>query len=227
MKSVYVGFVGLLLTSCAQVQKDYGYMATQNYQSRPRLTQSLVSSNEALNEASIQKILTSKVALPKAINLAVIRLSDSDDGVDFQTVDREVADQFYNKSNWGGRVQSVIPVPLLMLARPVTLNSIRQAAVLLQVDAIVIIKPVSYGNSQVQWFEKDKAKGITSLEVLLLDTRTSVVPFTSLVTETAEVTKETNDYETYELVKRAKKASETKALLQVAPAVQKFISKTM
>jgi hypothetical protein len=121
----------------------------------------------------------------------------------------------------------VIPVPQVMIAKPVTLTGLRQAAVLLQADALLIIKPISYGDWKYQWFENEKAKGITSLEVLLLDTRTSVVPYTSVITETAELTKEKSDYSNYELMTRAKKASETKALLQVAPAVQKFINKAM
>jgi hypothetical protein len=114
-----------------------------------------------------------------------------------------------------------------MLAKPVTLSSLRQAAVLLQADALIIVKPASYGDWKYQWFEENKAKGITSLEVVLLDTRTSVVPYTSLVTETVEILKEKSDYSDDELMIRAKKASEKKALLQVGPSVQKFISKAM
>lgn len=114
-----------------------------------------------------------------------------------------------------------------MLAKPVTLTSLRQAAVLLQADALLIVKPMSYGDYKFQIFDDNKAKGVTSLEVLLLDTRTSVVPFTSVITETAELTKAKADYSDHELMARAKMASEAKALLQVAPAVQKFISQAM
>lgn len=220
---VSVGLVG-----CASVQKDYDHMAAPDYQKKPQLRQSLINGSEPLSEAAVQKILSSKVALPKSVNLAIVRLSDSSNELDFQTIDQEIADKFYNKANWGGRVQSITPVPQVMIAKPVTLTSLRQAAALLQADALLIIKPVSYGDWKFQWFEKDKAKGITSLEVLLLDTRTSVVPFTQVITETAEVSKDKeSDYSNYELMSRAKKASEAKALLQVAPAVQKFISKTM
>lgn len=218
----------LMLVGCAAVQKDYDHMASPDYQRKPQLRQSLVSGSEPLSEAVVQKILSSRVALPKVVNLAVVRLADSNNELDFQTIDQETADKFYNKANWGHRVQSITPVPQVMIAKPVTLSSLRQAAVLLQADALLIVKPVSYGDSKFQWFDKDKAKGITSLEVLLLDTRTSVVPFTAVITETAEITKnKETDYSHHAFLSRAKKASEAKALLQVAPAVQKFISKTM
>ncbi len=215
------------LVGCSSVSKDYGYMTGADYQKRPQLRQSLLDSSGALNETAVQKILTSKVALPKTVNLAIVRLSESSDGLDFQMIDQEIAEKFYNKANWGPRVQSVIPVPQVMIAKPATLTSLRQAAALLQADALLIIKPVSYSDFKFQWFEDDKAKGITSLEVLLLDTRTSVVPYTSIVTETAELAKDKSDYSQYELLSRAKKASEAKALMQVAPALQKFMSKTI
>ena len=212
-----------LMVGCAAAQKNYDHMSSNDYQSRPQLRQSLVNPNEALNEATVQKILSSRVSLPKAVNLAIVRLSDSSDGLDVQLIDQDIADKFYARANWGSRVQSVTPMPQVMIARPATLASLRQAAVLLQADALLIIKPASYADWKMQFFEADKAKSITSLEVLLLDTRTSVVPFTTVVTETVEISKEGEDYNNYELIRRAKHASETKALLQVVPAVQKFL----
>ncbi len=227
MKVLKIVLVATMLAGCSMAQKNYEPMAGSNYQHRPKLTQSLVNGSEPLSEVAVQKILSSKVSFPKLINLAIVRLSDNENGFEFQTIDKEIAEQFYIKSIWGNRVQSIIPMPQVMVASPVTLSALRQAAVLLQADALVIVKPVSYSDWKFQWFDKDKAKGITSLEVLLLDTRTSVVPFTALVTETAEVTKSGSDYSDYELMTRAKKASEAKALLQVAPVVQRFITKVM
>ncbi len=225
-KLIFAGFM-FGLVGCSTAQKNYEYMQSADYQKKPLLRQSLINASEPLNETAVQKILASKVAFPKSINLAIVRLSDSYDGLDFQMIDQEIADKFYNKANWGNRVQSIIPVPQVMIAKPTTLSSLRQAAVLLQADALLIIKPMSYSDWKFQWFENDKAKGTTSLEVLLLDTRTSVVPYTSIVTETSEILKDKADYDNHELMDRAKKASENKALLQVAPAVQKFMTKAM
>lgn len=214
----------LIVTSCATAHKDYSYMNKDDYRNKPQLTESLINSSEPLNETSIQKILDSKVALPKNINLAVVRLADSESGLSFQTVDQDIADQFYKTVNWGNRVQSIIPLPQVMLAKPVTLTSLRQAAVLLQADALLIIKPISMSDWKHQWFDATKAKAQTSLELLLLDTRTSVVPYTSLISSEVEVSKNDSDYDTQELLMRAKRESEKKAFLQIPTALQKFIS---
>lgn len=212
---------------CSSIRKKYDYMSEPDYQKKTKLTQSILSGSEVLSESDIQKILISKVSFPKKISLAVVRLFDSEEGMDFQTINNEIVDQFYNKALWGVRVNTVISMPQVMVSKPVTLSSLRQAAVLLQADALVIIKPASFSDWKFQWFEENKAKGITSLEVLLLDTRTRVVPYTSLITETIEISKDKSDYNENELIARAKKASESKALLQVAPAISKFISTAM
>lgn len=214
----------LLALGCASAQKDYGHMSQAKYRSQPQLRQALLNGNEPLTEGAIQKILSSKVILPQKINLAIVRLSDSEDGIDFHVLDNELAEKFYKKENWGPRIQSLIPVPQMMLSRPVTLSGLRQAAVLLQADALLVIKPVSYVDWKFEWFENDTAKGMTSLEVLLLDSRTSVVPYTSLITETVEVVAKISDYNKYEMMNRARKSSETKAMLLIAPALHKFLS---
>ena len=223
-KLLFMG-LSLMLLGCASVNKDYSYMSENNYKNRMELTQSLIGPNDTLSEADVQRILSSKIVLPKNINLAVVRLLDSTSGADFQTIDKEMTEEFYDKKNWGGKIQSIIPVPQVMMAKPVTMKTLRQAAVLLQADLLLILKPVSYGDVKYQFFKDNKAHAVTTLEILLLDTRTSIVPYTSLITETVELGKEGTDYNDYEMMARAKKASELKALMQVAPEIQKFLLK--
>lgn len=212
-----------IATGCASASRGYDHMSTDDFQRRPQLTQSLLGSSDQFAEPAIQKILSTRVAFPRKVTLAIVRLSTSNEGLGFQKIDQELVDKFYNKENWGTRVLSVIPVPQMMIAKPATLTNLRQAAVLLQADALLIIKPVSCADWRFQWFEEDKAKATSTLEVLLLDTRTNIVPFTTLVSETVELKKEKTDYSAYETMDRVKKASELKALVQVAPAVRLFI----
>lgn len=217
--------VGILLAGCASMHKEISQSGEEEYRSRPQLHAALAT--ESLDEHTIQKILSSKVMLPKKVSLAIVRLSEYGGELNAITVDKDVASGLYRREIWGDRVQSVTPVPTVLLASPVTLKSLRQAAVLLQADALLIIKPVSSGTWKEQWFEANLAKSKTSLEVLLLDTRTSVVPFTAIVSETAEIKKGDEDYNNFDLLSRARQESEKKALLQVAPQVTEYISRVM
>ncbi len=156
-----------------------------------------------------------------------MRLNDGSESLDSQSLDNEIAEKFYEKSLWGGRVQAIVPMPQVMVAKPLTLFSLRHSAVLLQADALLIIKPVYFSNWKYKWFEENVAKGTTSVEILLMDTRTNVVPFTSVITESTEIIKSPNDYDQYELMNRAKKLSESKALLQIPKAIGQFINSSM
>ncbi len=223
-KCITITILISLLFGCASARKDYNYMAEKEYQSKPALTTSLMN-GENLTEASIQKILSSKIVLPKTLSVAVIRIADSSYGLNFQTIDNQIAEEFYKKDNWGTRVKTLIPVPQIMIASPITLSGLRQSAVILQSDLLIVVKPSSYSEWKFQWLDENKAKGITTLEVLALDTRTGIVPFSSIVTEQAEVFKSNEkDYSIYELEIRAKKESEKKALLQVTRQVSSFLS---
>ncbi|WP_413560804.1 hypothetical protein [Bdellovibrio sp. HCB209] len=214
-----------LLISCASKKYDSDF--SSEYKSRPTLSLSLTTGSEPLTEAAIHKLLSSKVSLPKKIQLAIVRITDSKDALAFQTIDKEIGEKFYDKSNWGPRVRSVVPVPQVVVATPVTLSGLRQTSALLQADALLIIKPVSYSDWKFKWFAEDKAKAITSLEVLLLDTRTGVIPYTAIVTETAEIEDSKEDYSKSELTARAQKASENKALMQIGPGVKQFIAEVL
>jgi hypothetical protein len=223
---ILIALMGLSMSACVSTQKNYEYMSDSNYQSKPGLSESLMNDDEQYSEASIQEVLNRKIVMPKKITLAVLKLNASGSGGDFQILDQEIADQFYKLTNWGKRVQSIVPIPQVMLSSQVNLKSIRQSAVRLQADAVVIIKPMSYGDWKFDFLDK-KAKGITTLEVLVLDTRTGLIPYTSLVSESAEILKAEEDFGTSEFVSRAKKTSEKRALLKVAPQVEKFLTQTL
>jgi hypothetical protein len=219
-KSTVLAIYSLFLFGCATAKKDYAYMGESEYQSKPTLTQSLLT-NDVLSEESIQKILSSKISIPKLVNIAVIRINDQN----FQTIDEQLSEQFYQKSNWGNRAKALIPIPQILVKTPISISGLRQSAVLLQADILVIVKPATYSNWKFRWLAENKAKSITTLEVLVLDTRTGIIPFTSIITDQVEMTKDKNvDYDNYELELRVKKESEKKALIQVASQVKDFLN---
>ena len=132
-----------ILLSCSSAQKDYSYMSRKNYQSRSTLTKSLIDPLNPLSEDSIQKILDSKIKIPKRVNLAVTRMNSTND---FQRIDEEVAKSFYDKKNWGQRVQTIIPVPQVLINHPVNITGLRNSAVVLQADMLLLVMPYSQGD---------------------------------------------------------------------------------
>ncbi len=230
MKSIrtllFVPVLLLQVVACSSMQKDYGYMNSQAYQSRQALkTGALVSDeNGHLNEDSIQKLLESKIKIPKRVTLAVVRLNDSSQNYDFTPLDKEIAKDFYNLKNWGPRVQSVVHVPNIMLPHPMSLKGLRSVAALLQADMVLVISPQSVMDWELRVLDENQAKSFTHLDVLLMDTRTGAIPYTFMAAKSAEVRKVASDYTNQEMMDRAKHLSEKKAYLEMQPQVMQFLN---
>ena len=216
----------LFQVGCSSIQKDYSYMNKSTYQNKRQLQGgSLVKDDKGgLTEASIKNLLESRIKMPKKISLAVFRLGNSQQEFDFEPLDDEIATEFYQHSNWGKRVQSVIPVPSIMLPSNVSMKSMRDAAALLQADALLVITP----NTQMDWrlrvLDENEAKAFTHFEVLLIDTRTGAIPYTFMASRSAKVIKGKSDYSNQEMMNRAKFLSEKKAYLSLRPKVRAFLN---
>ncbi|AYF43759.1 hypothetical protein BALOs_0749 [Halobacteriovorax sp. BALOs_7] len=195
-------------------------MGDSSYKNKPVLKKSLIDPAKELSEKDIQRLLSSRVKINKKVNIAVTRLNSNND---FQRIDEEVAQRLYKRRNWGAKAQSIIPMPQLLIESPISLSNLRRSAVLLQADLLVVIAPRSVVDWDFNFFEDNTAKATTSLEVILLDIRTGVVPFTSIITETVELKKINNDYSNEEMLERARIESEKKALFQVSGQVAGFL----
>lgn len=211
----------LCLSSCASVQKDYAYLGENSYQARPPLTESLIpAASDTMNEANFAKVLESKFVLPKNIVLAVVRLNESNSG--FQSIDQELANKFYQSSKWGSRMKAVVPA--LLLPSPITLQGLRRSAATLQADMVLVLS----SNMRVDWkyrfLKSDMAKAFTSLDMLLLDTRTGIVPFTLQASESVQLPEKEEDFNNFEWMERTKFEAEKKCLQKVALETSKFFN---
>ena len=223
-KFAFGAVLSLALLGCAAKMKDGSAMASAEYQSRETLTQSLLD-GETLSEPAIQKILSSKIKLPKTIQLAVLRVNARSYGDNFE-IDDEMVEQFYNGLEKSGRIKGVIPVPDALVSQPVKISSMRLSAVLLQADMLLVIQPRSDLDWKFRMFEANKAKAQTTVQAFLLDTRTSIIPYTALISKTAEVAKDgVKDYSDYDAMKRAKLESEKLVLKELADSLAGFVKK--
>lgn len=213
----------LSLVGCSMYRKKEDAFESEEYKDKAIQTQGMMGANDTLSEQSIQKILSTRIALPKKVSLAIVRVEDESNQLGFHVISENLEKQFYDEKLWGQRVQNIIVAPQIMIKKPYSLSSIRQSAGLLRADLVLIIHPLQYGDWKFGMFSRE-AKATTTLEILLLDTRTATVPFTSLISETKEIDIN-GDYSNKELVERAKKLSEEKALMQIPLLVKNYIEK--
>jgi hypothetical protein len=213
-------------------------MATPEYQERPPIVGSLFKADQsAMSEEAVARVLGSKVVLPKKARVALMRFPDRlDPARKFHWGLYYFREETYLKSQQAymdtlreelaasGRVQEAVSLPALMTPTDAGLPVLREAAVRLQADLLLIYRHTSdvyYKYGFVIW--SDKAKGYCTCEVVLLDVRTGVIPFASVVTRDKEVSRTGSDYNSTDLMRRAEKEAVIETLRAVGQEVGQFL----
>jgi len=189
---------------------------------KPTLTQSLFSSDNAvLSDEAIKKILSSSIEIPKGSNIAIMKMPSQKRGAlryygsyywrseDFLKTQQKYIDTVSAQLKANKDVSTVTVLPSLLTPKRATIPLLREAAVRLQSDLVLVFQIDSDTYHQSKLFSRDKIKAYCTCEAVLLDVRTGVIPFTAIVTKESIEQKTSSDFDISETMRRA----ETKAVL--------------
>lgn len=236
-----LSFLALLATGCAGPQPAYraseSVMASRAYQDQPLIETSLFKSDqEVLSEDAIKTILSSRLQLAPNAKLALMKFPGAQGAAFRQYGWAYVRAETYLKSQQeyidtltgtlakSERVKEVILLPSLLTPKDSTIPILREAAVRLQADLLLVFRVTSDIYHQYMLFAKDKVKGYATCEVVLLDVRTGLIPFTSVVTREQIVRKESKDLDLSETMMRAEKEAVLASLQVVAEELTRFLA---
>lgn len=225
------------VTSCASAYKSTNveHYNSETYQNKEVVTESLFGKDEKdMSEEQIQKLLNSRIKIGQNIKIAVYKLKSKtssrsfyhaySEREDIQELSNSILNDFFEKLEKSDRISDVSIMPSLLAPEEFNINSIRKSAVRLQPDFLLIYKPRNYTDYEFNLFEKSKAKTSSTVEALLIDMKTGVIPFTSVITSSSTVTKENKDWSQAEVFIRSKIQSEGLALIQIGNDLLKFIN---
>jgi hypothetical protein len=229
-------FSGIILSGCvAPPNRTASIMSTQDYAAREPVATSLFPSDQAvLSDEAVARILSSKLELPAKAKLALMKFSDSGFGARYygsfywrdeqylqlQQAQVDTLSQALLASN---QIEEVTPLPTLMIPKQMSIPVLREAAVRMQSDLLLIYRVTSDTYSEYRVFTKDRVKAYSTCEVVLLDVRTGLVPFTRVVSREQEELKQPTDLDLSQTMRRAEQASTIKALKAVADDMVAFI----
>ena len=120
-------------------------------------------------------------------------------------------------------IMEVIPLPALMIPRQLSLPTLREAAVRMQADSLLVYRIAGNAYTQYRVFAKDKAKAYSTCELVLLDIRTGLVPFARVVTRERLELKQPADLDLTETTRRAEEGAATDALKAAADELVSFV----
>jgi hypothetical protein len=179
----------LILTSCTTtkpVSNSSGdYPGTDTL-----ITQSLFSDRSStISEDNIQKVLDGNYKLPQKLRVAIVSLQNQSKNKRYYWSDEQYLktqqsylDMFSQKIRLSPRVTSISIIPDLLISASPSFTNIREAAVRMQADVVVVYSISSDIYSRYKLFSKTDIKAFATTQFILLDVRTGLIPFSAIVT---------------------------------------------
>jgi hypothetical protein len=227
-------------------QKDAGMVsmgegpaAAAAYGERPALTTSLFKSDQAvMDDEAIRRILSSKVVLAEHARIALLKFPGAENAAlryygyqywrseDYLKTQQEYIDTISRKLTASEHVAEVILLPSLLTPPQATIPTLREAAVRLQADLLLVFRLTSDIYYQPKLFAQDQIKAYCTCEAVLLDVRTGLVPFTTITTKDRLEKKERQDLDVNETMRRAETAAVLDSLRTASDRLADFLQDT-
>lgn len=202
--------------------------------SREPITQSLFNDKQAtISEENIQKILEGHYKLPQQLRVAVVRIDNSSNNryyygsywndEQYLKTQQAYLDLLADKLKQSQRVTAVNTIPDLLLTKPQNFTSIREAAVRLQADMVVVYTINTDIYSKYRLFTKADIKAFATTQLLVLDVRTGLVPFSTVVTKDQLSKKQDADLDNNEASNRIQKEAVLLTLEEIGKQLNDFL----
>ncbi len=204
--------------------------------SEPVLARSLFSSDQAIiSQAAIDTILSSKIIIPENVKLALIKFSGAIDqnssiygygywrSESYLKLQQSYVDTLSNRILSSEKISSVSVLPSLLTPQNPTIPILREAAVRLQSPLLVIYRINSDIYEEYRTFRANRSKAYATVELVLLDIRTGIIPFTAISTKEYQSTKQKSDVTVNDFLKRTEAVAVNRALEDTAERLTTFL----
>jgi hypothetical protein len=227
-----------LLTACTTTRPLVNDNGNENEGSDTLIKQSLFSDKTAtISEENIQKILDGNYKLPKQLRIAIVRLDNAPQqkkyywnyGSDEQYLKTQQSylDLFTEKCKQSSRVTSVSIIPDLLIPRLPSFTNIREAAVRLQADIVVVYAVTSDIYSKYKLFSRPDIKAFATTQLIILDVRTGLIPFSTIVSKDTLSLKRKEELDNSEAASRIQHEAALLTINEIGQQIAEFLKKEM
>ena len=223
--------MAFVLCGCAtpRVSSTADYMLSARYQERKEIQGSLFPSDLALlSNEDIQRILTGRIALPSEGRMAILRFGGrgfwSTWSEEFGRIDEQTIRNFVEKLRACPRLKDVSILPSLLTPEKQGVAHLREAAARFQADLLLVYRTSSESYRKYRLLGKEETRAYCTVEAVLLDVRTGIVPFTSLAVEQYTAKESAEDLSFSETVRKAELEAIGRALLTIADDLVAFLN---
>jgi PBP1b-binding outer membrane lipoprotein LpoB len=200
--SVFVG--------CAPYPSSYMAASSYSQSEEGTLSESLFNSdNSVLTNNAVDQILNQEIDYLRDANIAVLKFPDN-----YSNPYNNYLSETYLKNTQAyldtvssvlsntGLFDKVVLLPNLLTPSRPSIPLIREAAVRLQAEYILVYKINSNVYSRYRSFRANEYKAFSTIEMVLIHTRTGIIPYTHIETQEAFRKKTSNDLDDSEAVSK-------------------------
>lgn len=237
MKSFFYLLVIVALSSCATPQyigdANQSRSAVVYNQPDPPITKSLFNDkNATISEENIQKILEGSYTLPENLRVSVVKLQSSQRSANYYwnnetylKSQQQYLDLFTSKFQQSQRVKKVSQIPDLLISSNPTFTSIREAAVRTQSDIVVIYAINSDLYAKYKLFSKSEIKAFATTQLIILDVRTGLIPFSTIITKEFQSKRLESELNDNEAANRIKNEAVLLTIEAIGQQINTFLNK--
>ncbi len=222
-----------LLTSCTTTRPLGNSFGPGNPNSDTLITQSLFNDkNATISEENIQRILDGTYKLPQQLRVAMVRLENTSQQKKYYWNDEQYLktqqsylDLFSEKFKQSSRVTSFSIIPDLLISTSPSFTNIREAAVRMQTDVVVVYSIASDTYSRYRFFSKPDIKAFATTQLIILDVRTGLIPFSTIVTRDTLSQKKKEELDNSEASSRIQTEAVLLTINEVGQKITDFLNK--
>lgn len=183
-----------------------------------------------ISEENIQKILNGKYSLPAKARVALVKLNGRQSSFyyrsdeDFLKTQQSYMDMLSDSLKTSNKVTSVSVIPQILLSKDPSFLTIREAAVRTQADLVAVFAINSDIYYKYKAFSGTKIKAFATVQFIILDVRTGLIPFSKTVTRDFESQKVKDDYSESEAAARVKNEAVLLAINDIGAEAAAFLN---
>jgi hypothetical protein len=213
-------------------------MANRQYQERPILESSLFKGDQDyVSEEAVQRILSSSIQLPPRAKVAIFRYEGGEEEraaisyygyyywrtEGYIKAQQELVDSLQSGLLSSGRVSEATTLPSMLVPAQPSITMLRQAAVRLQADLLLVFRITSDAYYDFNLLNRDRVKAYSTCEVLLFDVRTGIIPFTTIVSRDVLRDRSRQEVAAADATRGAKQEASLMAITEVATELAGFL----
>jgi len=226
----------LVFTSCTttrHLSSENSSYETAGY-AEPPITQSLFNDkNSSISEENIQKILDGNYEVPKKWRIAIVKLESKQyqqpryyyywTSEEYLKNQQSYLELFTEKFKNFQQVTSVSVIPDLLISNTPTFVNIRESAVRTQANIVAIYSIKSDIYSKYRAFSPDIIKAFATVEFIIMDVRTGLIPFSTIVKKDYQSQIQKTDFDNLEARNREKNEAVLLAINEIGQQLAKFL----